>query len=374
MCHDARMEKFLHAVNCAVGGDRRVLRRWWDEFADWRVIWERPELEHFRQKFDVEREFARLWDQDIVVIGRTHSDYPTAMLHFADAPFLLYRKGAVLNDGARKIAVVGTRRASAYGRDVAYDLAEALALGGVTVVSGLAFGIDAVAHFAAVSSRKPTIAVLGSGLFDVTPSSHRRLAAEILAQGGTLLSEYPPGDPAFAGRFLERNRIIAGLCEATVVIEAGVRSGALATARLANEYGKSVHALVADIKREQAQGCLQLIYDGATPLVNIQKFVEDLKLEVRLTPAEIDVLAAFEGRAYATYSTDELAEKTLQSIGVLNALLAQLELKSLVRRNRRFLWELVPEPEPEPEEAKCQRQSPRPIPRSAPKLSPPSLF
>lgn len=353
------MEKFLHALNRVPGFGRGTLALIWETFGDWRYSWEnatfhelvaarlKPEaaerLCEFRKKFDAEGEFAKLWEKDIAVVSRDSREYPAALLQLPDAPFLLYRKGASLTASGRMIAVVGTRNPSVYGEKIAYELAESLAERGVIVVSGLAFGIDAIAHFSTVSCGKPTVAVLASGLFDITPSTHRRLSEKILETGGTLLSEYPPSDPAYPIRFLERNRIIAGLCEATVVIEAGEKSGALVTARLANEYNRDVYAVPGDINRPQARGCLDLLSRGAHPFVSIGRFLEERGfssqkiLSASLTGNERQVVEALCGYPC---STDQLVELTLLPVQRLNALLSELEFRGIVRRNRDFLWEL----------------------------------
>jgi len=359
-------EKFLHALNSVPGCEYRILARLWKKFGsesrtagNWRYAWEMAShnellasgvgekfaerLVEFRRGFDLDAEFAKLWDKDIVPVSRGNREYPQLLLQLPDAPFLLYRKGAALSSHRRMIAVVGTRNPTKYGEKIAYDLTEALASQNIVVVSGLAFGIDAVAHFSTVSVQKPTVAVLASGLYDVTPTTHHRLSEKILEHGGTLVSEYPPSDPAYPRRFLERNRIIAGLCEATVVIEAGQKSGALVTARLANEYNRDVYALPGDITREQAQGCLKLLAQGAEPLVNIQQFLEDRGLCFKkslpnLTIQEQQLVDAFENK---TCSTDELIEKTLFTIPAMNVLLTELEFKGVLHRNRDLLWELA---------------------------------
>lgn len=355
------MEKFLHALNSVPGCKRRTLERLRNKFADWRYVWEcasvselvasgagekfAERLCEFRKKFDAEREFAKLWERDIAVVSRGAREYPETLLQLPDPPFLIYRKGAPMKNHERMIAVVGTRNPSLYGEKTAYDLAEALTRCGVTVVSGLAFGIDAVAHFSTVSLNKPTVAVLASGLFDITPSTHHRLSEKILETGGTLVSEYPPSDPAYPVRFLERNRLIAGLCEATVVVEAGEKSGALVTARLANEYNREVYAVPGDITRPQARGCLDLLFHGAHPLVSIDRFLEELGLSAQnilpaLTENERQIIEVL---ANSPCSTDQLVELTLLPIQKINVLLTGLEFQGVLRRNRDFLWETARE-------------------------------
>lgn len=315
-----------------------------------------------RLKFDIDAEFEKLHDKNIIAVSRQHSEYPKPLLHLPDAPHLLYRKGAHLEifepgqkpgqntQGVRRgIAVVGTRNPTKYGETVAYDLATALSRHNAVVVSGLAFGIDAVSHFAAVSEKKPTVAVLACGLYEVAPASHHRLAEEILQNGGALISEYPPSSPAYPGRFLERNRIIAGLSEATVIIEAGRRSGALATARLALEYNRDVYALPGDITKAQAQGCLKLLYEGAAPLVSIQQFLQDRELispavkikplaSLQFSPEELLLTKALQS---APCSPDTLIEKTGLPAQTINILLTQLEFQEIIRRTHDFLWELT---------------------------------
>jgi len=354
------LEKFLHAINSVFGCEWKILDRLEKRFGgNWRYVWERASFDElvtagvgdtfalrlgeFRRKFDVDAEFAKLWEKDIVVISRQNHEYPKILEQLPDAPFLLYRKGASLSTHSRMMAIVGTRNPSSYGEKIAYDLAENLSLQNVTVVSGLAFGIDAVAHFAAVSSQKPTLAVLASGLYEITPSSHNRLTEKILEFGGTLISEYPPSASAFPRRFLERNRIIAGLCKTTVVVEAGGKSGALVTARLANEYNRDVYAVPGDITRPQAQGCLQLLSDGAHPLLSVSKFLADRGLHAQkplppLTLEELQIVDSFQSKAC---SADFLAEKTMLPIQNIQTLLIQLECKGVVRQNRNFLWEPV---------------------------------
>lgn len=267
--------KYIHAFLQVPGMSYQILQKIWQGFGDWRYPWEKASLRDFevvelkssiaqriveaRGRFDVEGAAAGLWGRDIFLVGRESEEYPEILKTIAEPPFLLYRKGMPLHQLPEGVAVVGTRVPSAYGERMSYDISEKLGLCGFTIVSGLAFGVDAAAHLAAVQSGYPTIAVLASGIDKVTPTSHTSLAKMILEKGGTLLSEYPPGLVAMKHHFLWRNRIISGLCKATIVVEAQSKSGALVTAAHALEQKRKVFALVGDIDRAQAKGCLQLL-------------------------------------------------------------------------------------------------------------------
>ncbi|MDI6870339.1 MAG: DNA-processing protein DprA [Bacillota bacterium] len=191
--------------------------------------------------------------------------YPPLLLHTPEPPPVLYLRGSMVRDDWRAIAVVGTRRASAYGRYQAERLAGELAAEGLTVVSGLARGIDETAHRGALEAGGRTLAVLGCGPDRVYPPENAPLAEEI-AESGAVLTEFPPGTPPLPGNFLWRNRVIAGLALGTVVVEAGERSGALNTAFHANDAGREVFAVPGEVGRPGSAGCHLLLRLGATLL------------------------------------------------------------------------------------------------------------
>lgn len=202
------------------------------------------------------------------------SDYPRLLREIADPPPLLYYRGcpdpAELHGERLLVAIVGTRRPSEYGRRWTRRIAVALAERGCCIVSGLAEGIDTEAHQAALSAGGRTIAVLGTGTDLIYPARNKALFQRIIqpdptrsAAGGLLLSEYPAGTPPDRAHFPRRNRIVAGLCRATLVLEAPEKSGALITARLASDYGRDVFALPGSLDNVAARGCLQLIASGA---------------------------------------------------------------------------------------------------------------
>lgn len=192
-------------------------------------------------------------------------DLPELLKQIPDPPDVLFVKGAL--SPAAGVAVVGSRNATGYGTQLARSFGGVLARAGVTVTSGLARGIDGAAHEAVVSASGQAIAVLGCGIDRWYPASHRRLGESIVECGGAIVSEYPPGTPPAPWRFPVRNRIISGLSEAVVVVEAAERGGALITARLAADQGRTVLAVPGDVDRPTAIGANKLIRDGALPVL-----------------------------------------------------------------------------------------------------------
>lgn len=171
---------------------------------------------------------------------------------------------------------MGTRKPTAYGRSVTTDLASRLAQRGAVIISGLAHGVDGIAHEAALEANGKTIAVLPSGLDHIYPSTNRQLAHRIIKQDGALISEYAPGTPPLPYRFLERNRLVSGLGDIVIVTEASIRSGTMNTSMHALEQGKDVYAIPGPITSTMSAGCNALIAQGATPIINIEQFVDQL--------------------------------------------------------------------------------------------------
>ncbi|MNK74760.1 hypothetical protein D3C87_942810 [compost metagenome] len=200
--------------------------------------------------------------------------YPPLLREIPDPPAMLVAKGELDLKGPM-VALVGTRAATAYGLRTARRLGMELAERGVTVISGLALGIDAAAHTGALEGGL-TAAVLGSGLDHVGPSRNRLLAESIVSRGGALLSEYPPETPPAAGQFPARNRIVSGMCHATVVIEAPLRSGALITADLALEQGRDVMAVPGPIDQVQSEGTLALLSQGAKLVTSVDDILSEI--------------------------------------------------------------------------------------------------
>jgi DNA processing protein len=216
------------------------------------------------------------------------SAYPARLLDCPDPPRELWVRGnvALLDSPFPWVAIVGTRRATAYGERVARELARVLATGGATIVSGLARGIDAAAHRGALDAGGNTVAVLGTGLDVVYPKGHGHLQATI-AERGLLISELEPSNAAHGGSFPKRNRIIAALSAATVVVEAPVKSGALITAAHALELGRSVAAVPGPIDVPQAQGSNELLRDGASLLASMADALALVGLTAPIRLAEL---------------------------------------------------------------------------------------
>lgn len=172
------------------------------------------------------------------------------------------------------VAIVGTRKPSSYGKEVTHQLAYELARKGVVIVSGLALGVDSIAHRAALEAGGTTIAVLGNGLPKIYPSTHKALAEQIIRSGGAVISEYEEGTPPIGFRFLERNRIVSGLADAIIITEAAARSGTMSTAGHALEQGKEIFVVPGNITSPLSAGCNALLRQGATPVTKVEDILE----------------------------------------------------------------------------------------------------
>lgn len=265
-------------------------------------------------------------------VEAAHPDYPGALVGLPDAPPWLFVRGR-LPEGPG-VAVVGSRRASAYGIAVAAHIGELVGAAGWPVVSGLATGIDAAAHRGCLDGGGTGVAVLGSGIDVWYPRSNRELGERLLAAGGGVVSEFGPGTPPEPWRFPCRNRIISGLARVVIVVEAATRSGALVTARLALEQGRDVFAVPGDIDRPTSGGTNRLLRDGAYPVVDLDDIVSDL--EVLLGPAPRPGPAARQaGRLGELIGTvpapvEELVAATGWPLSEVVSEIARLEVAGLV--------------------------------------------
>jgi DNA processing protein len=268
-----------------------------------------------------------------VTLGDT--DYPQLLLQTADPPPLLYVKGRLdlLNHPA--LAVVGSRNATAQGTNNATDFARALSDAGITIVSGLALGIDAAAHRGGLAGPGSSVAVIGTGLDVVYPARNKALAHE-LAERGALVSEFPLGTPPLGSNFPRRNRLISGMSLGCLVVEAALQSGSLITARLANEQGREVFALPGSIHSPLAKGCHALIKQGAKLVDNANDILEELKLAAgssatRDAPElDADQALLLDHLGYEPCGLDALCGRAGLGAEVVSGLLLKLELQGMV--------------------------------------------
>lgn len=216
-------------------------------------------------------------------INRLHpdeNDYLQVLGSIAKSPKIVYYAGKLPDERRPSVAIIGTRKPTAYGKEVTTRFAVELARKGIVIVSGLALGVDTLAHTAALEAGGTTLAILGNGLPAIYPAANRTLATQILDNGGVLLTEYEEGVEARSYHFLERNRIVSGLADAIIITEAAQRSGTLNTAAHALEQGKEVFVVPGNITSPMSLGCNALIAQGATPLMNSDQVLEAIAPEL----------------------------------------------------------------------------------------------
>jgi DNA processing protein len=292
-----------------------------------------------QRTLDLDAELERADRAGIELFTREHPNYPAVLAHIPSPPPLLYVRGRLADADRWSVAVVGTRSPTSYGKEAARRLAGDLADAGITIVSGLAIGIDTIAHSAALDRSGRTIAVLASGLDQVYPERNRALA-ERIAASGALVSEFPIGTRPIPQLFPVRNRLISGLSLGTLVVEAGVSSGALITVDYALEQGRDVFAVPGSIFSKVSQGTNRLIRNGATLVTQAEEILEALNLTTRVTQQEVQTAfpddpteqALLELISYEPQHVDELRLSSGLPIAIVSSTLALLELKGLVRQ------------------------------------------
>jgi DNA processing protein len=297
------------------------------------------EFEEFRKKFDIEDYFRRLTKLKIGVITILDVAYPVNLKGLEGAPSVLYFKGHLKVADINSVAIVGSRKMSSYGREVAQKFSAELASFGVTIISGLAKGIDTAAHRGALSVGGRTVAVLGQGLDSVYPVENTKLAEEIIKSGGALLSEYPLGYPALPANFATRNRIVSGLSAAVVVIEGAEKSGTLLTASHAAEQGKSVFAVPGQITSPLSAAPHFLLKNGAKIATSARDILEELDLQVKvdretiekILPSSKDEAKLIEILAVEPLHLDEIVRISGGKTSEISARLTIMEMKGMIR-------------------------------------------
>ena len=273
---------------------------------------------------------------DIQKIDINSAEYPERLRHIPDPPAQLYYTGDMSVLRERCVGVVGTRKCTVYGKNIALMIGRRLAECGITVVSGLALGIDAYSHEGALEVPGRVAGVLGSGIDVMGPQRNRALMKKGLEKGGLVVSEYPPGFPASKITFPKRNRIISGLSESVIVVEADLNSGSLITAGLAAAQGRTVYAVPGNINSKSSIGCNLLIRDGAVPLVIIDDLIRDLGISTKKVDHEAPDLDSDEKMVFGSVmqrggaTTDEIINDTGLSPQLVNSLLTVMEIKGTV--------------------------------------------
>lgn len=296
----------------------------------------------FRKSFDFEKIKKELEEKQITVLTQTDLRYPKLLRQIPDPPIVLYVKGKI-NDGlliTKCVGVVGTRRITSYGREVTRKISKGLASAGVTVVSGMAYGVDTVAHESAIESGGKTVAVLGCGVDIIYPRANEKLYFQIVEKHGAVISEFPPGRLTAIGLFPSRNRIISGLSLGTVVTEGASDSGALITAKCAVEQGREVFAVPGPITSMYSDAPTILLKQGARLVTDAQDILEELKLPTRQLPdcsgnEKREKLSSDERKIIELLEKenlhfDELVRKSGLPVASLGKVLTQLEMKSFI--------------------------------------------
>ncbi len=347
------MKRYWIGINLVKGIGAVRLRALLDYFGDAKAAWEgtpvdlraaglsKNLVERFvKARSDVD--IDALWDEiaakNIRVMTWDDADYPARLREISQPPPILYLRGDFVQEDAWAVAIVGTRRVTSYGRQVTEEIATFLAQNGVTVVSGLARGVDGIAHQAALNAGGRTFAVLGSGVDRIYPPEHRNLAEAIIGSGA-ILSDYPPDTPPEASNFPPRNRIISGLSMGTIVIEAGETSGALITANFSAEQGREVFAVPGNIFAPQSKGPNRLLQQGAHLLLKPRDILEVLDLtrvtEQRVArktlPADATEAQLLDALTYEPLHVDDIRAQTGLAVEKVSSTLVMMELKGLVR-------------------------------------------
>lgn len=348
------LRKYWVGFNLVKGIGAARLRRLIDYFGSVEAAWMAPGqsllaaglnqklVENFlllRSDVSLDRVWERIQESGIEVLTWEDETYPKRLIEIDQPPPVLYLRGDLLPEDDWAVAVVGTRRITGYGRQVAGEISSFLANNGITVISGLARGVDSVAHKAALDAGGRSLAVLGNGVDQVYPPEHRRLA-DAIVQHGALISDYPLGTPPDSVNFPPRNRIISGLSQAVVIVEAGERSGALITANFAAEQGRDVFAVPGNINALQSKGTNRLIQQGANPLLDPQEILEMLNLTqivehraaraaLPVDPTEARLLGVI---GHEPRHIDDICRQSELPIDQVSATLTLMELKGIVRQ------------------------------------------
>lgn len=299
-------------------------------------------LQAGKQK-NINEEYEKLCDAGVRFLPWFLDEYPQQLMQITDFPYALYVKGKIPEKDKKKVAVVGARKCTPYGEKYAVEFAQILAEHGIEIISGMARGIDGMGHRGALLGGGKTYAVLGSGPDVCYPREHIGLYVDILEQGGGILSEYPPGTPPYPAHFPARNRIISGLSDKILVMEAGEKSGSLITVDMALEQGRDVYALPGPINSRLSDGCNRLIRQGAGILISPEALLDEWGLlfcngglEETNKDKKKKMLETQENLVYSCLglypkNPDQISAETKMSVKEVLEQLVSLELQGYVR-------------------------------------------
>lgn len=332
---------FYNPLNILFEGSYFKLKALKEKFPSWQSAWENLKLAD-KKNLDPKREWGKLEKLGVNLTLRENNGYPDLLREIPHPPHGLYSIGNLKPDCSNNLAIVGTRKATESGKELAKTFAHKLSLSGVNIVSGLALGIDAASHEGALAGGGFTVAVLGNGLDRLYPRQNERLAKKIIAAGGAIVSEYPLGSPSLPYRFLERNRIVSGLSKGVLIIEAPERSGSLVTARFAIDQNREVFAIPGPVSHPNFFGSHKLIQSGA----NLATAPEEILAMLNLKPVpqgttsrqlfsseneeEGAILKTLESQGQPL-SIDKIIELTNLNAKTVNQTVSFLLIKNIVR-------------------------------------------
>ncbi len=345
---------FLAALASLPGlGPRRLERikqhyeRWQDAWEAKMGDWQLPGLpansliawQKQRTSFQTDTLAQYLQNSQTFLLNKEDRNYPTGLRDLKDAPLLLYARGTWPKPQQKLITIIGSRQPSPYGEAAALELIHPLVQLNYSIVSGLAFGLDALAHKLCLDAQGHTIAILGSGLDNIYPREHLALSKRILDQGGLLISEYSPLSPPLKANFIQRNRLLAAISEATLVLEARQKSGSIITAHLAQQLNRKVFAVPGNIFNQHAAGCHELIRQGAQLVANIKDISPQLGAfdntetnQTILSPIENRILNLLKlaTQQFSGTRVDEICQRLMLDTSSVNSTLSILEIKKMV--------------------------------------------
>lgn len=334
---------FYNCLSLALESNHRELKKIREKNGSWEKSWKNYILSH-QTSLNPENEFKKLKSKKIELLLIEDKNFPPLLKEIPWPPYGIYIQGSLENLQERNIAIVGTRKATSSGKEIAFSFSKQLSEYGLGIISGLALGIDTESHKGALENSGATFAVLALGLDSVYPKTNTDLSRRIIEKGGALISEYPLQSPAFPNRFLERNRIISGLSNATLIIEAPENSGALATARFALDQNREIFVIPGPIYHPNFKGSNKLIRDGATLVTSPEEIIEIISPELlkhknqkkgsliqnASTPEEkivLDILL----KSGKTVNIDKIVELTNLNAKIINQTLSFLVIKNIVK-------------------------------------------